>query len=321
MRAIVSTEYGSPAGLRIEEIDKPSVDSRGVLVRVRAVSINPLDYHLMRGLPYILRLAEGLRRPKTRVLGVDVAGRVEAVGDDVTKFQPGDEVFGHHAAALAEYVCGRQDDFVPKPASLTFEQAAAMPVAGFSALQALRDKAGLQPDQHVLINGAAGGVGTFAVQIAKAFGAEVTGVCSTANVALVESIGADHVIDYTRQDFARSGLRYDVILDVAANRSLSDYRRVLAASGVVVLVGAGKGRWFGPMTRPLTAIVLSRVWRRRMLPLLAHPRRQDLADLRELVEAGKLTPVVDRVYPLTEAPDAMRYLETGHARGKVIIAV
>jgi NADPH:quinone reductase-like Zn-dependent oxidoreductase len=321
MRAIINDEYGPPAGLQLRQIDKPSVDEDGVLVRVRAVSINPLDWHLMRGQPYVLRIAEGPRRPKTKILGVDIAGQVEAVGRGVTEFQPGQEVFGHRGGSLAEYVHGQPKDFAPKPARLTLEQAAAVPVAGFTALQAVRDQANLKPSQRVLINGASGGVGTFAVQIAKAFGAEVTGVCSTANLELVESIGADHVVDYNEEDFTRGGRRYDVILDNAGNRALSEYRRVLADNGTLVLVGAGKGQWVGPMIRPLRALVLSRFVRQRMRAFIAKSSKDDLVTLKELIDAGRVTPVIDRVYPLTEISDAMGYLETGHARGKIIIAV
>lgn len=320
MRAIINENYGSPTGLQLGELDKPAVNGSGVLVRVRAVSINPLDLHLMTGLPYVLRLSEGLREPKTKVLGVDVAGQVEAVGADVAELRPGDEVFGHCGSALADYVCGKPDDFIAKPAGLSFEQAAAVPVAGFTALQGLRDHARVQPGQHVLINGACGGVGTFAVQVAKALGAEVTGVCSTANVSLVRSLGADQVIDYTKEDFAAGRQRYDVVLDVAGNRSIAAYRRVLVPGGALVLIGAGRGRWIGPLARPLRALVLARVGRQRLVPFLAKPNKPDLLALRELIEDGKLTPVVDRVYPFGEASDAMRYLEAGHARGKVIIA-
>ncbi len=322
MKAIVGTEYGSPDGLQLQDLDKPAVDGDGVLVRVRAASVNPLDWHVMRGLPYLVRLTEGLRRPKRSVRGVDVAGHVEAVGENVTEFQPGDEVFGAKGGAFAEYVCAGEKNFlVPKPVGLTFEQAAAVPVAGTTALQALRDKGQIQSGQRVLINGAAGGVGTFAVQIAKAFGADVTGVCSTRNVDLVRSIGADQVIDYTREDFIRSGQRYDLILDAVGNRSLSDFRRALTPKGTLVLVGGGDGRWLGPLALPLRALVLSRFVGQRMLLLLAKNNKEDLVVLKELIEAGKVTPVIDRTYPLSETPEAVRYLEAGHARGKVVITV
>ncbi|MDQ5853764.1 MAG: NAD(P)-dependent alcohol dehydrogenase [Chloroflexota bacterium] len=321
MKAIVRHKYGSPDNLELKEIARAVVDDDRVLVRVRAASANPYDWHVLRGLPYIVRMQEGLRKPRTQVLGVDVAGHVEAVGKHVTEFQPGDAVFGHRGGAFAEYVCGREHNFVLKPANLTFEQAAAVPVAGFTALQGLRDKGRLQPGQRVLINGASGGVGTFAVQIAKALGAEVTGVCSTRNVDLVRSIGADQVIDYTREDFTRCGQRYDLILDVAGNRSLSAYRRVLASNGTLVLVGAPEGRWLGPLARLLKARMLSRFVSQRMLWFLAQHSKADLVMLKELIEAGNVTPVVDRIYPLRETPEAIRYLEAGHARGKVIITV
>jgi NADPH:quinone reductase-like Zn-dependent oxidoreductase len=321
VKAIVGKEYGSPAGLELQEVDKPLLDDDGVLVRVRAASVNPLDWHVMRGLPYLVRLTEGLRKPKRTIPGVDVAGHVEAVGRNVTQFQAGDEVFGHRGGAFAEYVRGAEKNFVPKPAGLTFEQAAAVPVAGCTALQALRDKGQLQPGQRVLINGAAGGVGTFAVQIAKALGADVTGVCSTTNVDLVRSIGADQVIDYTEEDFTRSGQRYDLILDAVGNRSLSDCRRVLGSSGTLVLVGAAEGNWVAPVVLPLKALVLSRFVRQRLLALLATIDKKDIVVLKELIEAGELTPVIDRTYPLSETPEAIRYLEAGHARGKVVITV
>jgi NADPH:quinone reductase-like Zn-dependent oxidoreductase len=319
MRAVINSRYGSADVLHLGEVDKPAIDRSEVLVKVRAVSINPLDMHFMTGLPYVLRLLEGLREPKRKVLGVDVAGQVAAVGEDVTEFQPGDEVFGHRSSALADYVCGRPEDFIIKPGSLTFEQAAAVPVAGFTALQGLRDHAQVKAGQHVLINGACGGVGTFAVQIAKALGAEVTGVCSTANVELVRSLGAEHVIDYTKDDFARRKHRYDAVLDVAGNRTLSAYRRALTATGTLVLIGAGRGQWIGPMVRPLRAVLLSRLVRQRLTTFVANPNRPDLIALTELIEAGKVMPVVDRVYPLSETADAMRYLQTGHARGKIIV--
>jgi NADPH:quinone reductase-like Zn-dependent oxidoreductase len=322
MRAVINSKYGSAEGLQLGELDKPAVNADGVLIRVRAVSINPLDMHFMTGLPYVLRLQEGLRQPRKKVLGVDVAGQVVAVGEDVTEFQPGDEVFGHRSSALAEYVSGPAADFIVKPGFMTFEQAAAIPVAGFTALQGLRDHAEVKAGQRVLINGGCGGVGTFAVQIAKALGAaEVTGVCSTANVELVRSLGADRVIDYTKDDFARTKHRYDVVLDVAGNRPLSAYRRVLTATGTLVLIGAGRGQWIGPVVRPLRAILMSRFVRQRLTTFIAKPNRPDLIALTELIGEGKIAPVVDRVYPLSETADAMRYLQTGHARGKIIIAV
>jgi NADPH:quinone reductase-like Zn-dependent oxidoreductase len=321
VKAIVQHKYGSPDALALQDVDKPEVNDDSVLVRVRAASVNAYDWHVMRGLPYIVRISEGLRGPKTSVAGVDVAGQVEAVGKDVTQFQPGDEVFGERAGALAEYVCGREHNFALKPTNLTFEEAAAVPMAGFTALQALRDKGHVQPGQRVLINGAAGGVGTFAVQIAKAFGANVTGVCSSGNVDLVRSIGADQVIDYTREDFTRSGQRYDLILDVAANRSLSDCRRVLDSNGILVVIGAPDGRWLAPIARVLTAVLISRFGSKKMLTLLAKFSNADLVVLKEMIEAGRITPVIDRTYALSEAPEAIRYLETKHAHAKVVISV
>jgi NADPH:quinone reductase-like Zn-dependent oxidoreductase len=318
MQAIVGTEYGSPDCLELREIDRPVAGEGEVLVRVRAASVNPLDFHVMRGTPYLVRATEGLRRPKVPVRGVDAAGIVEEVGAGVTHVEPGDEVFGSHAGAFAEYVCGRT--FVRKPAGITFEQAAAIPVAGCTALQALRDKGRLASGQKVLVNGAAGGVGTFATQIAKGLGAEVTGVCGTRNVELVRSLGADHVVDYTQADYTRSGARYDVILDAAGTHSLSANRRVLTPEGTVVLVGAVHfGNWAGPLVAPVKAIVLSRFSRQTFAPLLAKIVREDLEQLAGLADAGTLVPVIDRTYPLRETADALRYLEEGHARGKVVV--
>jgi NADPH:quinone reductase-like Zn-dependent oxidoreductase len=321
LRAIVGTEYGPPEGLELREIDTPVVDADRVLVRVRAASVNPLDWHVMRGLPYLVRITDGLRRPKQSVRGVDVAGQVEAVGKDVTRFRPGDEVFGTGPGAFAEYASAGEAKLVLKPADLTFEQAAAVPVAGITALQALRDKGQIQAGQKVLVNGAAGGVGTFAVQMAKVFGTDVTGVCSTKNVELVRSIGADHVIDYTLEDFTRAAQRYDLILDAVGNHSVREFRRALTPKGTLVLVGGGHGNWIGPLALPLRAVAVSRFVGQRMLLLLAKITDADLAALAELIEAGKITPVIDRTYPLDEVPEAIRYLEAGHARGKVVITV
>ena len=321
MKAICQHSYGSPTVLELEDVDKPVVDDEGVLVRVAATSVNPLDWHLMRGLPLFLRLMTGVRRPKSSRPGADVAGYVEAVGANITELRPGDEVFGGCDGAFAEYVCGKERHFVPKPARLTFEQAAAIPVAGCTALQALRDVGKVQPGQRVLINGAAGGVGTFAVQIAKAFGADVTGVCSTRNLEMVRSIGADTVVDYTVEDFTRTGARYDVIVDNVGNRSLSALRRAMTAKGTLVIVGGGGGRLLGPMTQMLKARVLSRFVGQRLLMFVATLNKEDLLVLKELIDAGKVTPVVDRTYPLSEAPEAIRYLETRHARGKVVVTV
>jgi NADPH:quinone reductase-like Zn-dependent oxidoreductase len=320
MQAIGNSEYGSPDDLKLLEVDRPPLDDDAVLVRVRAASINPYDWHLMRGLPYLVR-TEGLRRPKRSVRGVDMAGHVEAVGKNVTQVQPGEEVFGWgRFGALAEYERAGENTCAPKPVGLTFEQAAAIPMAGGTALQALRDKGQLQPGQRVLINGAAGGIGTFAVQIAKALGDDVTGVCSTSNVDLVRSLGADQVVDYTVEDFTR-GERYDLILDLVGNRSLTGLRRALTPKGALVLVGGGGGRWLGPLALPVRAFVPSRFVGQRMVLLLAQLRKDDLLVLTELIEAGKVTPVIDRTYPLTEAAEAIRYLESGHARGKVVVTV
>jgi len=321
MKAIVYRRYGSPDVLELREVAMPEPKDTDVLVRVGAASVNPLDWHLLRGLPYIVRPTAGWRTPKRNIPGVDVAGIVEAVGPNVTELQPGDEVFGEKSRACAEYVCGPEELFVRKPANLTLEQAAAVPVGAVTALQALRDKGAIQPGQRVLINGASGGVGTFAVQLAKHFGADVTGVCSTANVDLVRSIGADHVIDYTSEDFTRSDPRYDLIVDNVGNRSLRAMRRVLASAGTLVLVGASKGNWVAPITRILAASQLSRFGNQKLTGMLTDMKREDLVFVKDLIEAGAVTPVIDRTYPLSEVPDAIRYLETMRARGKVIIAI
>ncbi|MGD8895966.1 MAG: NAD(P)-dependent alcohol dehydrogenase [Acidobacteriota bacterium] len=321
MKAIVRYEYGSTDVLELEDIDKPLVEDNDVLVRVHAAGANPLDWHDMRGLPYFLRMGTGLLRPKNRVLGVDIAGQVEAVGRSVTQFQPGDEVFGVCKGAFAEYVRGGEDLLLPKPARLTFEQAAALPVAALTALQGLRDRGQVQPGQRVLIVGASGGVGTFAVQIAKSLGAEVTGVCSTRNVDLVRSIGADHVIDYTQKDFTRTGRPYDLMVDMAGTRSLSDCRRALTPRGTYVVVGAPSGRWLTGPDRFIKALVLSPFVSQRIVPFVTTANKEDLGVLKDLVEAGKVTPVVDGSYRLAEVPEAIRYLEEGHARGKVVITV
>jgi NADPH:quinone reductase-like Zn-dependent oxidoreductase len=320
MKAIVQDVYGAPDVLELRDIEKPVVGDDSVLVRVRASSVNPLDWHLMRGVPYIARLAFGMLKPEEKGRGVDVAGNVEAVGKNVKQLQPGDEVFGSCKAAFAEYVCAGENDFVPKPAGVTLEQAAAVPVAAVTALQGLRDHGRIQPGQKVLINGASGGVGTFAVQIAKSFGAEVTGVCSTRNVDMVRSIGADHVIDYSQVDFARSDEHYDLILD-NMYRSLSDCRRVLAPEGTFVLIGGSAGRWIDGLGRVVKARVLSAFVRQRLAQFTAQVTNEDMVVLKELIEAGKVTPVIDRTYPLSETPEAIRYLEEGHARGKVVITV
>ena len=327
MKAIVNHEYGSPDDvLELTEIGKPVVKDDEVLVRVHAASVNPADWHLMRGKPYIARLQLGLRKPKDTVLGCDVAGQVEAVGKNVTIFQPGDEVFGspfaHGCGALAEYVRISDDLLTLKPANLSFDHAAAVPLAALTALQALRDHGRIEPGHKVLIIGASGGVGTFAVQIAKSFGAEVTGVCRTRNVDMVRSIGADHVIDYTQEDFTESGQRYDLIFQLAGTRSPSDCRRALTSKGTLVLVsGESEGRWIGPVGRVIRALLLSPFVSQKLVNFTVKPNKEDLQFLKELIEAGKVTPVIDRTYSLTEVPEAIRYLEEGHTQGKVVIAV
>ncbi|NUK08431.1 NAD(P)-dependent alcohol dehydrogenase [Streptomyces lunaelactis] len=324
MKAIVQDRYGSPDVLELREVDKPVVADHEVLVRVRTAAVNARDWHLMRGDPYLARLVLGFGRPKTKIRGTDFAGQVEAVGKDVNRFRPGDEVFGEADGAFAEYVCAPDDVVEPKPANLTFEQAAALPLAGNTALMGLRDLGRVQPGQTVLVNGASGGVGTFAVQIAKAFGAEVTGVCSTRNVDLVRSVGADHVVDYTREDFTRNGRRYDVVLDLVGNRSLAECRRALTPAGTLVLSGGGVsegGSLVGPMGLILRGQALSRFVSQRLLVLTATPNKENLAALRELAESGKVTPVIDRTYPLREVPEAIRYLEVEHAHAKVVITV
>jgi NADPH:quinone reductase-like Zn-dependent oxidoreductase len=319
MKAIVCERYGSPDVLELQEIEKPELVDDGVLVRVRAASINPADWYAMKG-PWFARPGSGLRRPKERLLGTDFAGTVDAVGKDVTEFRQGDEVFGGRTGGLAEYVCARKA-VVKKPANVTFEQAAAVPVAGLTALQALRDKGRVQAGQKVLVNGASGGVGTFAVQIAKALGADVTGVCSTRNVDLVRSLGADHVVDYTKEDFTRSDRRYDLMIDVAGSRSWTECRRVLEAKATVVMIGA-KGS--GP-TGPLGHIARFRLaavrGSQKATFFIAKFKKPDLDFLGELMESGKVAPVVDRRYGLSEVADAFRYLGEGHAQGKIVITV
>ncbi|MBA2266287.1 MAG: NAD(P)-dependent alcohol dehydrogenase [Chloroflexi bacterium] len=322
MKAIVYRRYGSPDVLRLEEVDRPIVKEGDVLVRVHAASVNPLDWHLLRGQPYIVRPTSGWRRPKRNIPGVDVAGVVEAVGRNVTELRPGDEVFGEMTRACAEYVSGPQRLFVHKPANLTLEQAAAIPVGAVTALQALREHGNIQPGQRVLINGASGGVGTFAVQLAKVFEADVTGVCSTPNMQLVRSLGADHVIDYTRENFTRDRQRYDLVIDNVGNHSLLVLRRVLVPTGALVVVGIdpSKGNWIAPIARMLGGQLLSR-GSQKIRFMLTDIEREDLLFIKELIEAGRIIPVIDRTYPLSEVPDAIRYLETMRARGKVIITV
>jgi NADPH:quinone reductase-like Zn-dependent oxidoreductase len=318
MRAIIFPKYGSPDVLQLTEVERPAPKDNQVLVKVLAASANPLDWHRMRGAPFLARLGEGLLKPKNPKLGADIAGRVEAVGSNVTEFQPGDAVFGVCSGSFAEYVCAAETKLALKPANLSFEAAAAVPVAAFTALQGLRDKGQIQPGQEVLINGASGGVGTFAVQFAKLFGAEVTGVCSTRNLDMVRSIGADHVVDYTQEDFTKNGQRYDLIYDAVGNRSVSDYKRALSPQGICVIAG------FTTLPRLFEHIVVGR-WVSRagskkigLMGMAATPK-EDLVVIKELLEAGKVVPVIDRCYPLGATAEAIRYLEQGHARGKVII--
>lgn len=323
MKAIVQDSYGSADVLEFRDIGKPEIAGGEVLVRVHAAGVDRGVWHLMTGLPYPIRLAGyGLRAPKTPVPGTDVAGVVAAVGDEVTRFQPGDEVFGTGQGTFAEYARAPESKLAPKPANLTFEQAAVVPVSGQTALQALRDRGQLQPGQKVLITGASGGVGTFAVQLAKAFGAQVTGVCSTTKEDLVRSIGADYVIDYTREDFADGKQRYDMILDIGGNPSLSRLRRALAPTGTLVIAGGETGgRWLAGNDRQLRALLLSRFVDQKLTTFISTQNHQDLIVLTELIEAGKITPVIDRTYPLGDASKAIRYLEQGHARGKIVITV
>jgi NADPH:quinone reductase-like Zn-dependent oxidoreductase len=323
MRAIVRDTYGSPDVLELQKIDKPDVAADEVLVRVRAASVNPVDWHTLTGTPYLMRMQAGLRKPKDERLGVDFAGTVDAIGGTVAQFHPGDEVFGGKNGALAEYVCVREDRGVlPKPANLSFEQAAAVPVAALTALQGLRDKGKIQPGQKVLINGASGGVGTFAVQIAKALGAEVTGVCSTRNVDLVRSLGADHVIDYTREDFTRSDRRYDLMLDIAGSRSWSECRRVLNPHATVVIVGGPKtNRLIGPLGHVFKLCLAGLRSSRKVVFFITKFNKADLVVLRELLETGNVTPVIDRRYELSEIADALRYMGEGHAQGKIVVTV
>jgi NADPH:quinone reductase-like Zn-dependent oxidoreductase len=321
LKAVVRTKYGSPDVLKLQEIDKPDPIDKQVLIRVHAASVNPLDWHILRGEPFLVRLMGfGLLKPKHQVLGADMAGRVEAVGKNVFQFKAGDEVFGSSMGGFAEYACVREDKLVLKPTAMTFEQAAAVPVAGITALQALRDRGRLQLGQHVLIHGASGGVGTFAVQIAKALGAHVTGVCSGRNVEMVLSIGADHVIDYTKEDFWRSGKEYDLIVDNAAFHSIRKPLRALKPTGIYVGVG-GSTSTASLLQSLLLNPLISKTKGRKVVSLMANVNQKDLAVLKELLEAGKVVPVIGRKYPLSDTPQAIRYVEEGHARGKVVITV
>jgi NADPH:quinone reductase-like Zn-dependent oxidoreductase len=321
MQAILHSRYGPPDDLELTDIDTPVVTDDAVLVRVHAAAVGKGDWLTVQGLPYVARLRYGLPKPKHPVPGFDVAGRIEAVGPNVTQLQPGDAVFGWCDGAFAEYASVPEGQLALKPANLSFEQAAAVPISGFAALQALRDTGRVQPGQQVVIIGASGGVGSFAVQIAKAFGAEVTGVCSTKTVDMVRSIGADHVIDYTHQDFTRTGQRYDLILEMAGNRSLSDLRRALTPKGTLVLVGGSGGRWFMGTGRTLRAVLVSPLVGQRLRSFFSKPKGADLVVLKELLEAGKLTPVIDRTFPLRETPEAIRYVGEKSTQGKTVITV
>jgi NADPH:quinone reductase-like Zn-dependent oxidoreductase len=325
MRAIVQDEYGSPDVLELRDVDKPEIRDNEVLVRVHAAGVDRGVWHLMTGQPYFLRplLPDlGLRAPKNPVRGSDVAGVVASVGKDVTRFQPGDEVFGIGQGSYAEYTRVLEDKLAPKPTNLTFEQAAVVPISGLTALQAVRDSGKVQPGQRVLIIGASGGVGTFAVQIVKSFGAEVTGVCSTTKVDLVRSLGADHVIDYTSEDFAEGEKRYDLILDTGGHSSLSHLRRALTPKGTLVIIGAETaGRWFGGFDRSIRAMLLSRFVSQQLVAFVNSENHEDMIVLKDLIEAGKVTPAIDRTYSLSEVTKAIHYLQEGHARGKIAVTV
>ncbi len=321
MKAIVYRCYGGPEVLSFDDIAKPTLADNTVLIKVHAASVNPLDWHYMRGLPYLVRIVAGVGAPKDISMGVDFSGIVEAVGKNVKRFKAGDAVFGAQHGAFGEYVSMPEDDSLTlNPRGMTFEQAATVPIAGITALQALRDKGKIQRGQSVLINGASGGVGTFGVQIAKSFGADVTGVCSTRNVQMVHSLGADHVIDYTREDFTQGPQRYDLIVDTVGNHSLSQLRHVLSPTGTVVIVGGpSDGKWLEPLPRLIKAKLYSMFVTQKFNFFIAAVTQEDLNVLRELLQSGKLTPVIDRRYPLAEVPAAIAYLEKGHARGKVVI--
>ena len=323
MKAIVYKEYGPPDVLNLEEVQKPTPNDDEVLLKVHAASANAADWHLMRADPFLVRvMGFGLLRPRNGLLGADIAGRVEAVGRNMTQFQPGDEVFGdlfgRGLGSFAEYVCAPADALASKPANVSFEEAAAVPLAAVTALQGLRYKGQVQPGQKVLINGASGGVGTFAVQIAKSFGAEVTGVCSTAKLDMVRSIGADHVIDYTKEDFTRNGQQYDLILAANGYHPISDYKRALGPNGTYVMTGGSGAQMLQAMTLgPIMSITGSKT----MGYLSMKHNKRDLVLMKDLLEGGEITPVIDRTYPLSEVPEAIRYLEEGHARGKVVVTV
>src|SRR5918994_59067 len=323
MKAIVQDKYGTADVLELRDVEKPQPGDEEMLIRVQAAGVDPGVWPLLTGLPYLVRVMSfGLRKPKTRVRGTDVAGIVEAAGKNVSQFKEGDQVYATCDGSFAEYACAKAERLAPKPSNLSFEQAAAVPVSGMTALHGLRDAGNLQPEQKVLIIGAAGGVGTHAVQLAKAFGAVVTGVCSTSKAELVRAIGADEVIDYTREDFTDGTRQFDLILDTAGRRPLSQLRRALTPQGTLVIVGGeGGDRWLGGFQRQMFAPVRSRFTEQKLMGLVSKERQQDLLTLKDLIEAGKLTPVIDRTYPLREAPQAIRYLEQGHARGKVVLTI
>jgi NADPH:quinone reductase-like Zn-dependent oxidoreductase len=323
MKAIVQDKYGSADVLELRDVERPQPGDDELLIRVHAAGVDPGVWHLMAGLPYLVRvMGFGFRKPRIRIRGMDAAGTVEVAGRNVTQLKEGDAVYGTCDGSFAEYACAKEERIAPKPANLSFEQAAAVPISGMTALNGLRDAGKLQPGQKVLIIGAAGGVGTHAVQLAKAFGAKVTGVCSTSKVELVRAIGADEVIDYTREDFTDGTRRFDLILDAAGRRPLSQLRRALTPQGTLVIVGGeGGDRWLGGFQRQILAPLRSRFTEQKLLGLISKERQQDLLTLKDLIEAGKLTPVIDRTYPLSEAPQAIRYLAQGHARGKVVLTV
>jgi NADPH:quinone reductase-like Zn-dependent oxidoreductase len=321
MKAIVHSRYGPPDVLELKDIDTPVVTDDAVLVQVQAAAVGKGDWLTVQGLPYVARMRYGLPRPKHPVPGFDVAGHIEAAGSKVTQLQPGDAVFGWCDGSFAEYAAVPERQLARKPANLTFEQAAAVPISGFAALQALRDTGGVKPGQTVVIIGASGGVGSFAVQLAKAFGAEVTGVSSTNSLEMVRSIGADHVVDYTQQDFTRTGQRYDLILEMAGNRALADLRRALTPKGTLVLVGGSGGRWFMGTGRTVRAVLVSPLVGQRLRSFFSKPRGADLVVLQELIEAGKLTPVIDRTFPLNETPEAIRHVGEHSTQGKTVITM
>ena len=320
MKAIVYRCYGSTEVLTVEDIAKPTPTDNEVLVKVHAAGVNPLDWHYMRGTPYLMRLMSGIGAPDRISMGVDFSGTVEAVGSNVTRFKPGDEVFGGRSGAFGEYVTVPQDrGLALKPTNMTFEQSATVAVAAITALQALRDQGKIQPGQKVLINGASGGVGTFAVQIAKSFGAEVTGICSTRNLEMVKSIGADHVIDYKHEDYTQGDIQYDLIIDMVSNHSLLENTEVLTPNGILVTVGGATDNWLGPLMRPLNALMVSPFVDQEFAMFIAELRQEDLVFLGKLMQEGKITPVIDKRYKLSEVPEAIRYSEAGHARGKIVI--